>query len=75
MVFLMTLRRMGLDVTAHGFRSRSGTGRPSARPSRARCASLAHSQRDKTEAAYRRGDLIDKRRALMGHGRRTLQRQ
>ena len=26
---------------------------------------LAHAIRDKTEAAYRRGDLFDKRRALM----------
>jgi hypothetical protein len=26
---------------------------------------LAHTVKDKTEAAYRRGDLLDKRRALM----------
>jgi len=26
---------------------------------------LAHTIRDKTEAAYRRGDLLDKRRDLM----------
>jgi len=26
---------------------------------------LAHSVEDKTEAAYRRGDLLDKRRELM----------
>jgi hypothetical protein len=27
---------------------------------------LAHAVEDETEAAYRRGDLLEKRRALMG---------
>jgi hypothetical protein len=29
-------------------------------------AALSHIARDKTEAAYRRGDLFEKRRELMG---------
>ena len=67
MVFLMVIRRMGKDITAHGFRS---TFRDWAAErtnfSREVCEmALAHSVSDKTEAAYLRGDLFDKRRDLM----------
>jgi integrase len=68
MVFLMALRRMGrADLTAHGFRS---TFRDWAAErtsfSRAVCeAALAHTLRDKTEAAYNRTDLFDRRCELM----------
>jgi integrase len=67
MVFLMTLRRMGLNITTHGFRS---TFRDWASErtnfSREVCEqALAHAVKDKTEAAYRRGDLLEKRRDLM----------
>ena len=67
MVFLMMIRRMGKDITAHGFRS---TFRDWAAErtnfSREVCEmALAHSVSDKTEAAYLRGDLFDKRRDLM----------
>ena len=67
MVFLMMIRRMGKDITAHGFRS---TFRDWAAErtnfSREVCEmALAHSVSDKTEAAYLRGDLFDKRRELM----------
>ncbi len=67
MVFLMMLRRMQRSVTAHGFRS-SFRDWASEQTHFARevCESaLAHSVRDKTEAAYRRGDLFEKRRELM----------
>ena len=68
MVFLMTLRRMGLrDITAHGFRSsfRDWAEERTNFP-RAVCeAALAHTVRDKAEAAYRRTDLFDRRRDLM----------
>jgi integrase len=67
MVFLMALRRMKLDITAHGFRS-SFRDWASERTnfSREVCESaLAHAIKDKTEAAYRRGDLLDKRRELL----------
>jgi integrase len=68
MVFLMTLRRMKReDLTAHGFRSTFrdwSVERTNA--TRAVCeAALAHTLRDKTEAAYNRTDLFEKRRDLM----------
>ncbi len=66
-VFLLTLRRMGKTCTGHGFRS---TFRDWAAEktnfSRQVCEmALAHTVADKTEAAYLRGDLFDKRRELM----------
>jgi integrase len=67
-VLLMLLRRMRRgDLTAHGFRS---TFRDWAadRTNFARevCEmALAHTISDKVEAAYRRGDLFEKRRRLM----------
>ncbi len=68
MAFLMTLRRMGrADVTAHGFRSsfRDWAAERTNVP-RAVCeAALAHTLRDKTEAAYNRTDLFERRRELM----------
>jgi integrase len=68
MVFLMALRRMKrTDVTAHGFRSsfRDWAAEKTNVP-RAVCeAALAHTLRDKTEAAYNRTDLFDRRRELM----------
>lgn len=68
MVFLMTLRRMRRsDLTAHGFRSsfRDWAAERTNVP-RAVCeAALAHKLRDKTEAAYNRTDLFERRRHLM----------
>ena len=67
MALLMLLRRMGVDATAHGFRSsfRDWTAETTAFPSEVCEMALAHSIADKTEAAYRRGDLFEKRRKLM----------
>jgi integrase len=67
MVFLMSLRRMGIDVTAHGFRSAfRDWAAERTNFTREVCeAALAHTIRDKAEAAYRRGDLFEKRRKLM----------
>ena len=67
MVFLMMIRRMKKNITAHGFRS---TFRDWAAErtnfSREVCEmALAHTISDKTEAAYLRGDLFDKRHDLM----------
>ena len=62
MVLLMTMRRI-----VHGFRS-AFRDWASERTNFAReiCeAALAHIVKDKTEAAYRRGDLFEKRRELM----------
>jgi integrase len=69
MVFLMTLRRIGHPgLTAHGFRStfRDWAAEKTNQP-RAVCeAALAHALKDKTEAAYNRTDLFERRRELMG---------
>ena len=67
MVFLMILRRLGLEVTAHGFRSsfRDWCSERTNFPREVCEMALAHAVRDKTEAAYRRGDLLEKRRDLM----------
>ena len=68
MAFLMALRRMKRsDITAHGFRStfRDWAAEQTNVP-RAVCeAALAHTLRDKTEAAYHRSDLFERRRELM----------
>jgi integrase len=67
MVFLMLLRRMKLKITAHGFRStfRDWASEQTSFPSAVCEAALAHTIKDKTEAAYNRTDLFDKRRELM----------
>jgi len=68
MAFLMLLRRLKYDtITTHGFRSsfRDWAAERTNVP-RAVCeAALAHALRDKTEAAYHRTDLFDRRRELM----------
>jgi integrase len=68
MAMLAVLRRMGrADLTAHGFRStfRDWGAELTAFPNELLEMALAHKVPDKTEAAYRRGDLLDKRRRLM----------
>jgi integrase len=68
MALLMTLRRMKrADLTAHGFRStfRDWAAETTNFPREAAEAALAHAIGDKVEAAYRRGDLFEKRRKLM----------
>jgi len=68
MALLMALRRLGRgDLTAHGFRStfRDWVGEATGYPADVAEAALAHTQGDKTVAAYARGDLFDKRRRLM----------
>jgi integrase len=67
MVFLMMLRRMELEVTAHGFRSsfRDWAAEETPSPDFVAEKALAHAIDNKVEAAYRRGDLLKKRRELM----------
>lgn len=68
MAMLTLLGRMGRgDVTAHGFRStfRDWAAERTNFPREVAEAALAHAIEDKVEAAYRRGDLFDKRRRLM----------
>jgi integrase len=68
MAFSMLLRRMGRgDLTAHGFRSsfRDWAAEQTNFPSEVAEMALAHAVGSKVEAAYRRGDLFEKRRRLM----------
>jgi integrase len=61
------LRRMNVDATVHGFRStfRDWTAERTAYPNEVIEKCLAHAIGDKVEAAYRRGDLLQRRRRLM----------
>lgn len=66
--FLRLLERMNYgDLTAHGFRStfRDWAAERTAFPREIAEAALAHAIGNKVEAAYRRSDLLDKRRRLM----------
>jgi integrase len=68
MSLLMLLRRMGRnDITTHGFRSsfRDWTAEQTNCPSAAAEIALAHSVGNAVEAAYRRKDMLYKRRLLM----------
>jgi integrase len=55
------------DLTAHGFRStfRDWAAERTNFPSEVAEMALAHMVGTKVEAAYRRGDMFDKRRRLM----------
>jgi integrase len=77
MVLLMTMRRLASDATVHGFRS-AFRDWASERTNFAReiCeAALAHIVKDKTEAAYRRGDLFEKKARADGDLGRLRDRQ
>jgi len=68
MALLALLDRMRRsDLTVHGFRSsfRDWAAETTNFPRDVAEAALAHVVSDKTEAAYRRGDLFEKRRKLM----------
>ena len=68
MAFLMLLRRLKRDdLTAHGFRStfRDWAAERTNFPSAVAEMALAHAVGDKVEAAYRRGDLFERRRGIM----------
>jgi len=65
---LAVLRRMGHDeLTVHGFRStfRDWAAEATGHPNHVVEQALAHAIPAAVEAAYRRGDLFEKRRALM----------
>ncbi|WP_223300216.1 tyrosine-type recombinase/integrase [Methyloversatilis sp. RAC08] len=61
------LRRMAVPATVHGFRStfRDWAAEATNYPRDVAEMALAHSIGDKVEAAYRRGDLFEKRRRMM----------
>ena len=67
MAMSMLLRRMHIEVTVHGFRSsfRDWAAERTSYAHEVCEMALAHTISNKAEAAYRRGDLMDKRRMLL----------
>lgn len=67
MAMTMLLRRMEIDATVHGFRSsfRDWAAERTSYAHEVCEMALAHAIGNKAEAAYRRGDLFEKRRRLM----------
>jgi integrase len=67
MAFDMLLRRMGKNVTTHGFRSsfRDWAGNETSFPRELAEHALAHVIGDKAEQAYRRSSALERRRELM----------
>jgi len=68
MAMLQLLRRLGRsDLTVHGFRSsfRDWAAETTNFPREVAEAALAHTIENKVEAAYRRGELLEKRRKVM----------
>ena len=61
------LQRMEIEATVNGFRSsfKDWASETTGFPNEVTEMALAHAVKNRTEAAYRRGDLLDKRRALM----------
>lgn len=68
MAFLALLKRMERpDLTGHGFRStfRDWVAETTDFPNELAEMALAHTVSDKVEAAYRRGDMFERRYRLM----------
>ncbi|SOE81323.1 Integrase [Caballeronia arationis] len=67
MTLLAILRRANLDATPHGFRStfRDWAGEYTNYPRELAEVALAHVKGDASEAAYWRGDVLERRRRLM----------
>jgi integrase len=67
MTLSAVMRRLEIDAVPHGFRStfRDWAAETTRYPREVAEMALAHTIGDKVEAAYRRGDLFDKRRRMM----------
>jgi integrase len=67
MLFCLKKHMYRSDITVHGFRStfRDWAAEVSSYPREVAEAALAHVITDKTEAAYQRGDLLEKRRQMI----------
>jgi integrase len=67
MAMPMALRRMGLNITVHGFRStfRDWVAEETLHSPEVAEKALAHTIKNQVEAAYRRGDLLEHRKHLM----------
>lgn len=61
------VRDLGIDAVPHGFRStfRDWAAERTEVPREVCELALAHVNRDRVEAAYRRSDLLERRRELM----------
>lgn len=68
MALVAVMRRMGVDAVPHGFRStfRDWAAERTNFPHELAEMALAHAIESKVEAAYRRGDMLAKRAAMMG---------
>ncbi|MDN7950414.1 tyrosine-type recombinase/integrase [Burkholderia multivorans] len=67
MALLEVMRRQSIEATPHGFRStfRDWAGEYTNYPRELAEVALAHIKADATEAAYWRGDVLEKRRQMM----------
>jgi integrase len=67
MSMTLQMRRMKVDAVPHGFRSTfvDWAAERTSYPLELREMALAHTLGDKTQAAYQRGDMFERRRALM----------
>jgi len=67
MLFYLKKHLNRLDITVHGFRStfRDWATEVASYPREVAEDALAHVITDKTEAAYQRGDLLEKRRQMI----------
>ena len=67
MTLTAVLRRMEVDAVPHGFRStfKDWASERTAYPNELSELALAHAIGDKVEAAYRRGDMLERRRKMM----------
>lgn len=67
MTLTAVLRRLAVPAVPHGFRSsfRDWAAERTAYPGDMAEMALAHAIGDKVEAAYRRGDMVEKRRRMM----------
>jgi integrase len=77
MTLTAVMRRMNVPAVPHGFRStfRDWTAERTDYPRDVAEMALAHAIGDKVEAAYRRGDLFDKRRLMMAEWAAFLSRE
>ena len=69
MAMLMMVRRLSLGITVHGFRStfRDWVSEETEYSPELAEMALAHTIGNKVEAAYRRGNLLERRKVLMKH--------
>lgn len=76
MTLTAVLRRMEVPAVPHGFRStfRDWASERTSYPGEVAEMALAHAIGDKVEAAYRRGDLFEKRRFMMADWAQFLAR-